>query len=33
MTNSPGPMAGLSDTDLNHLARLLGRDPPQHQIA
>lgn len=33
MTNSPGPMAGLSDTDLNHLARLLGRDPSQQQIA
>ena len=24
LTNSPSPMANLSDTDLDHLARLLG---------
>jgi DNA-binding MarR family transcriptional regulator len=29
LTNSPSPMADLSDTDLSHLARLLGSGQPQ----
>src|ERR1700753_1468371 len=31
LTNSPSPMADLSDTDLDHLARLLGCGQPHYQ--